>query len=75
MDFMYGKIISWCSIHDIQVYWPREEGYIGLFTTLVPNVLYNNIFLFVGLTTLGTFIEFWFVGSLIWVSKRFNHLL
>ena len=30
----------------------REGGDIGLFITLVPKVLYN-IFLFVGLTTLG----------------------
>ena len=34
---------------------PREGGNIGLFNTLP--------FLFVGLTTLGTFIESWFVYS------------
>ena len=31
---------------------------------------YNKVFLFVGLTTMGTFIEFWMVGSLSWVSKH-----
>ena len=36
---------------------PSEGGNIGLFITLVPKV-YNNVFLFVSLTTLGTFIEF-----------------
>ena len=35
----------------------RERGDIELFITLVPNV-FDNVFLFVGLTTLGTFIEF-----------------
>ena len=36
---------------------------------------YNNVFLFVGLSTFGTFIEFWLVGSLSSESKRFNYLL
>ena len=31
--------------------------------TLVPK-FYGNVFLFVDLTTLGTFIQFWFVASL-----------
>ena len=34
----------------------REGGDIGLFILLVPKV-FNNIFLFVGSTTLGTFVE------------------
>ena len=38
-----------------------------------PQSFYNNVFFFVGLTTLGTIIEIWLVGSLNWVSKRFNH--
>ena len=32
----------------------REGGDIGLFITLVPK-FYNNVFLFLGLTTLGTY--------------------
>ena len=42
--------------------WYMQEGKdIGLLITLVPKVLYN-VFLFVGLTTLGTSIEFdWLV--------------
>ena len=35
----------------------RERGDNDLFITLVPKV-YNNVFLFVGLTILRTFIEF-----------------
>ena len=42
--------------------------------TIVHKV-YNYDFLFVGLTTLGTFIEFWLVGLLSWVFERFNHYL
>ena len=39
----------------------RKGGAIGLFITLVPcPKYYNHVFLFVGSTTLGTFIEFWF---------------
>ena len=34
---------------------------------------YDNVFLFVGFTNLGTFIEFLMVGFLSQVSKRFNH--
>ena len=34
---------------------------------------YDNLFLFVGLTTLGKFNEFLFVGLLNWVPIRFNH--
>ena len=38
----------------------RERGSLGLFITLVPQVL--KFFLFFGLTTLGTFTEFrWFI--------------
>ena len=44
----------------------REGGDSGLFITLVPKVLYS-VFLFVGLTTLATFIEFCLVGTLSWV--------
>ena len=33
----------------------------------------NNDFLFVDLITLGTFIEFWLVGSLSSVFKSFNN--
>ena len=40
--------------------------------TLDPN-LFKNHFLLVGLTTLETSNEFWFVASLSWVSKRFKH--
>ena len=52
------------------------EEYLGwegtlVITQLVPKV-YNNVFLFVGLTTLVT-IEFELFGSLSGVSKRFNH--
>ena len=41
---------------------------MGLLITLVPKV-----FVFVGSTTLGTLIEFWFNGLLGCVSKRINH--
>ena len=41
----------------------KKEGRdIGLFITLVPK-FENNDFLFIGLTTLETFIEFWLVRS------------
>ena len=33
---------------------PRKEGYNGLFITMYPKV-FNNVFLLVGLTTLGAF--------------------
>ena len=35
-----------------------------------PQSFIINFFLFVGFTTFGAFIEFWFVGVLSWVSKR-----
>ena len=38
-----------------------------------PHSLIITFSLFVGLTTLGTFIEFLLVGSLSRVSKRFNN--
>ena len=44
----------------------RESGDNGLFIILVPKV-YDNVFLFVGLTTLETYTEFWLVGLLNWV--------
>ena len=50
----------------------REGGDIGLFITQVPKV-FNNIFLFVDLTTMGTFIEFLMFSSFSLVCKRFNH--
>ena len=34
---------------------------------------YYNVFLFVDLTTFGTFDKFWLVASWSWVYKRFNH--
>ena len=46
----------------------KEGGDITLFIKPVPKVLLNVI-LFFGSTTLGTFIEFWLVGSLSWVFK------
>ena len=46
--------------------WQGGKGH-GLFITLVPNV-----FLFVDLTTLGTFVELWLVGSRLRVYKLFN---
>ena len=47
-----------------QKLWKMREGKdIGLFITLVPK-FNNNVFLFVGLKTLATFIEFWLVGSI-----------
>ena len=45
----------------------REIGDNGLFNQLVPKVLHNVCF-FDGLTTLGTFTEFWFIDF-----KRLNH--
>ena len=48
-----------------------ERGANVLFITLVPKVC-NNVFLCVGLTTVGTFTRFWLVGLLSWVFKRFN---
>ena len=50
----------------------KEGGDIGLFITLVPKV-YKTFFLFVGSTTLVTFIEFWLVCSWSWVFKRFHY--
>ena len=35
-------------------------------------ILLMTFFLFVGSTTLSTFIQFWLVGWLSWVFKRFN---
>ena len=37
-------------------------------------IFFVDIFLFVGLTTLGTFIKFWLVSSLSWVFKCFTPL-
>ena len=51
-------------------YW----GAFELFITLFPK-FYNEIYLFVGSTTLRNLNEFWLVVSLIWVSKRLNHKL
>ena len=43
------------------IVWDAMEGEdIGLFSTLVPKVL-------------EALIEFWLVGLLSWMSKRFNH--
>ena len=47
----------------------REGGDIRLFIIQVPKVL-KTIFLFVNLIILGTFIEFRFIVSASWVSKR-----
>ncbi len=52
----------------------KEEADIRLFITLVPNVLCWG-FIFRWPTTLGTFIEFWLVGSLSYVSYQFNQWL
>ena len=50
-------------IHIIFKWVPFREGAaIGLF--------YNNVFLFVGLTTLGTFIKFWLVCSFSWDAAQ-----
>ena len=65
---MYNKIIYslLCSF----LPWFREGGYIGLFNYYTMSPKFNkNVFLFVGLTTLGTLIEFWLVGLLSWVSN------
>ena len=51
-----------------------REGTLGCLLQKSPKS-YNIVFLFVGLTTLGAFIEFLMVGSLSQVSKRFNHYL
>ena len=48
------------------------SGHAGFLSDWSPKFC-NNIFLFVGPKTLGTFNEFWLFGSLNWVSKRFNH--
>ena len=40
----------------------RQGGENGLFFSLIPKVLYLH-FLILSLTTLGTFIVFWLVGS------------
>ena len=42
---------------NILIIFCREGGDTGLFIILVPK-FYNNVFLFLGLTTMGTFIEF-----------------
>ena len=49
----------------------REGGDIGL--SKCPQSFAIMFFLFVASTSLDTLIEFWFVGSFNWVSKRFNH--
>ena len=51
-----------------------SEGTLGCLLHQSPK-FYYNFFFFVGLTILGTLIEFWLIGSLSWVSKRFNHKL
>ena len=49
---------------EIMSYYYRKPGREGtLLFTLVPK-FNNNVFLLVGLTTLGTFIKFRLVGSL-----------
>ena len=59
----------------IKLYKFSIKHHLRFFTKLHKSPkFYNNVFLFVGLATLGTFIEVWFVGSLGWVLKRFNHL-
>ena len=50
---------------------PARKGTLGCLLIKFPK-FYNNVFLFVGLTTLGTLIEFWLVSSLSWVYKNFN---
>ncbi len=52
------------SCHLLVVEFIRKGGENALFIALVPKT-----FFFVGLTTLGTSIESWLVGSLNWVSK------
>ena len=49
----------------------KQVRVFGLFYMLVPKD-YNNVFLFIGWTALGTFIEFCLVGSWRLMSKRFN---
>ena len=60
--FIYAfNVLLFCHVNKstfvISLLYSREVGDIGPFITLVSK-LYNNVFLFVGLTTLGTFIEF-----------------
>ena len=53
------------------VFTTREGGDNGLLLHLSPK-FYNNVFLFVGFTTLGTFIKFGLVLSLSCVYKHIN---
>ena len=50
----------------------REEGRGHWAVDYTSPQSLNKVFLFVSLTTLGTFIEIWLIGSVSWVSKRLN---
>ena len=52
----------------------HSDCFIGLkvYIFFLSPKFYDKIFLFVGLTTLGSFIKSLFDGLLIWVSKRFT---
>ena len=47
---------------------PGRQGTLGCLLHQSPK-FFNNVFLFIGWTTLGTFIKFWLVGSFSWVPK------
>ena len=52
-----GRVLYLFSIRHTQAHpLTREGGDIGLFIILVPK-FYKKVFLFVGLTTLGSFVE------------------
>ena len=70
MDLSHKKTLKLKS--NILLVLSREGGDRGFFNSLVPKV-FNNVFLFVGFTILTTLLELSLVGSLRWVSKRFNH--
>ena len=70
MTYVKSLIIEKLCLENLQ-YREREDN--GLFITLDPNVFFSNIYVFIGLTTLGTFNKFYLVSLFSWVSKCFNN--
>ena len=69
VNFTHGFILK--MFKKDPVLYIKDEGDEKLFITLVPKV-FDNVFLYVGLTTFGTYNEFCWVDLLGWVFKCFN---
>ena len=70
MTYVKSLIIEKLCLENLQ-YREREDN--GLFITLDPKVFFSNIYVFIGLTTLGTLNKFYLVSLFSWVSKCFNN--